>query len=251
MKKHQNTSWDRSAKWYNKIVGTKGHFFHETIVLPGVFRLLNLQKNSKLLDIGCGQGILAKKIHPSANYTGIDLSKNLITLAAKTDKNPRHSYLVADATKPLPLKTCDFTHASAILSLQNMENADSAIKQVAQRLTNKAKFIIVLNHPCFRIPRQTGWGIGENKTQYRYINRYMSPLKIPITMHPGEQRSEITWTFHQPLSYYTKSLKNNGFLIETIEEWISEKTSQGKAAKMENRARSEIPLFLTISSLRH
>lgn len=250
MKIPKNTSWEQSGRWYNKIVGTKGHYFHENIILPNALKLLNLQKDSTLLDIGCGQGILAKKIPPFIEYAGIDLAKNLITFARQSDKNPKHTYYIADATKPLPLGNHIFSHATAILALQNMENASLAIKQVSLRLQNKGKFIIVLNHPCFRIPRQSGWEIGENKIQSRYINHYMSPLKIPITMHPGDNPSEITWTFHQPLSYYAQSLKTNGFLIESVEEWISNKTSQGPAARMENRARAEIPLFLAISAVR-
>lgn len=250
MKTPKNTSWEQSGKWYNKIVGTKGHYFHENIILPNVLKLLNLQKDSTLLDIGCGQGILAKKIPPFIEYAGIDLAKNLITFARQSDKNPKHTYYIADATKPLPLNNHGFTHAAAILALQNIEDASLSIKQVAGRLQNKGKFIIVINHPCFRIPTQSGWGIWENKTQYRYVNHYMSPLKIPITMHPGANPSEITWTFHQPLSYYTQSLKANGFFIDSIEEWVSNKTSQGPAARMENRARAEIPLFLAISALR-
>lgn len=250
MKNPNNTSWEKSGKWYNKIVGSKGHFFHENLILPNVLRLLNLVKENSLLDIGCGQGILAKKIPPYIEYTGIDLAKNLINFAKQSDKNSKHNYFVADATKPLPLDNRMYTHAAAILSLQNMENSASAIKQVASHLQNKGKFIIVLNHPSFRIPRQSGWGIDANKIQYRYVNRYMSPLKIPITMHPGEPQSESTWSFHQPLSYYSQSLKANGFLIESIEEWVSGKTSQGPAAKMENRAREEIPLFLAISAIR-
>lgn len=249
MNEPKNTSWEQSGKWYNKIVGTKGHYFHENLILPNVLRLLNLEKNSALLDIGCGQGILAKKIPPTVKYTGIDLAKNLINFARLSDKNHRHSYLIADATKPLSLGSRNYSHAAAILALQNMENPSAAIKQVASRLQNKGKFIIVLNHPCFRIPKQSGWGIGENKMQYRYINRYMSRLKIPINMHPGDRIHEITWSFHQPLSYYIQSLKINGFLTDSIEEWVSNKTSQGPAAKMENLARSEIPLFLTISAI--
>jgi len=266
MNKPKNTSWEQSGKWYNKIVGTRGHYFHENLILPNVLRLLNLEKNSTLLDIGCGQGILAKKIPPTIEYTGIDLAKNLINFAKLSDKNRRHSYLIADATKPLPLNNRNYSHAAAILALQNIENAASAIQQVSYCLQNKGKFIIVLNHPCFRIPRQSGWGGGrlsdrarlraqrdrgggENQIQYRYINRYMSPLKIPINMHPGKNQSELTWSFHQPLSYYIQSLKANGFLVDSIEEWVSNKTSKGPAAGMENLARSEIPLFLAISSL--
>jgi len=41
-------------------------------------------------------------------------------------------------------------------------------------------------------------------------------------------------------------LKTNGLVIKDIEEWRSEKESQGKWAKMEDRAREEFPLFLAI-----
>jgi hypothetical protein len=66
-------------------------------------------------------------------------------------------------------------------------------------------------------------------------------------MNPSQQeRSETTWSFHHPLSYYSKCLYENGFVILKIEEWISDKKSEGKRAAMENQSRKEIPLFLTI-----
>ena len=67
-----------------------------------------------------------------------------------------------------------------------------------------------------------------------------------VTMHPGEAKSPLTWSFHQPISAYTKMLTDNGFVIEKLEEWTSDKESVGKAGKMENRARAEFPLFLAI-----
>lgn len=107
--------------------------------------------------------------------------------------------------------------------------------------------LIVLNHPAFRISRQSSWGIDPNsKIQYRRIDRYMTPINIPITAHPGEKHSEFTWSYHLPLWEYSRMLKDNGFAIELIEEWTSDKESVGKASKMENRSRAEIPLFMAI-----
>lgn len=247
-KKQQSktTSWEKSGKWYNELVGTGGHYYHQHIILPRVIKLLSLTFANRLLDVGCGQGILARSIPPLIEYMGIDLAKNLISFARENDTNPRHIYRVADATKPFPVENKTFTHAAAILSLQNMENQEAAIAHVGKVLEHAGKFIIVLNHPCFRIPRQSGWGISENKQQYRYINRYASPMKIPITTHPGEKQSAVTWSFHYPLASYAQFLRKGGFDIETMEEWVSDKESVGKTSRMENRARSEIPLFLAI-----
>lgn len=242
----RDTSWNKSGKWYNKSVGDKGHYYHQAIVLPGTLRLLALDEKSKLMDLGCGQGVLARSISEQVEYLGIDLARSLIDSAASRDKNGKHAYLVADVTKRLSIAEKDFTHAAAILSLQNMELPQNAIRNASDHLVKNGKLVLVLNHPAFRIPRQSGWGTGENKLQYRYENLYMSTLKIPITMHPGEKSSEITWSFHYPLSFYTKALRDSGFVIENLEEWVSDKESEGRAAKMENRARSEFPLFLAI-----
>lgn len=242
--KRNNTSWQKVASWYHKSVKDEGSY-HQSLVTPKALQLLKLDQKSSLLDLGCGQGILAKSL-PNNYYQGADLSVKLIEIAKREDRNPLHHFIVVDVTKPLSLDKKDFTHAAIILALQNIERGDLAIENAGKYLTRGGKLVIVLNHPCFRIPRQSFWEIDEqNKIEYRRINRYLSPLKIPIKMHPGMKNSPLTWSFHYAISDYSKFLHKAGFCIEEIEEWTSAKTSLGKVAKMENRARDEFPLFLT------
>ena len=76
---------------------------------------------------------------------------------------------------------------------------------------------------------------------------YMSAHKIPITTHPGKGEGEgLTYSFHHPLSSYVEWLSKAGFMIEKIEEWCSDKMSTGKAARWENRARNEFPMFMLV-----
>lgn len=243
---HKNTSWHKVGKWYNERVGDRGSYYHEHVVLPGALRLLNLKSDSSLLDLGCGQGVLARAVIKGARYVGIDIAASLITFAKERDQTSDHQYIVGDITKSLPI-TGTFTHAAIILALQNVEFPARVIENAARHLVVGGKLVIVLNHPAFRIPRQTSWEIDpKNKLQSRRINRYMSPMKIPITMHPGQGSGQITWSFHEPIGSYTKILSDNHFVIEKLEEWTSDKESVGNTGKMENRARSEFPLFLAI-----
>jgi len=245
-----STSWESSHKWYDSIVGEKGHYYHEQIVLPNTVRLLKLQKDDSLLDLGCGQGVLARSLPQSVKYVGVDAAPSLIHSAKAKSKHP---FYVADITQPLQVKEAPFSHAAMILVTQNLEHADTAFKNAAANLKPHGTFLVVMNHPCFRIPRQSSWGVDEpKKLQYRRVDLYMSSLKIPIQTNPGQQdKSATTWSFHHPLSYYFQKLAEAGFAVETVEEWISDKKSTGGRSAMENRSRNEFPLFMAILCTKH
>ncbi len=133
-----------------------------------------------------------------------------------------------------------------------MEQGAAAIQTAARHLKKKGKLLMVLNHPCFRIPRQSEWGVdAQKKLQYRRINSYLSPQKIPIQTQPGKgEQSATTFSYHHPLSDYSLWLQQANFSIAHLEEWCSDKKSEGSQAKMEDRARKEIPLFLAIIATR-
>lgn len=249
MAKQQKTSWESSAKWYDEAVGEKGHYYHEHVIIPKLLQLMELSKTErpKILDIACGQGILARHIPDGIPYLGIDISASLIRSAKERADKKNHQFLVQDATKKMTLPDRDFTHAAIILALQNIAEPLQVLKNGAHHLAPGGKLFIVLNHPCFRIPRQSSWGIDEpKKLQYRRVDSYLTSLKIPIQTHPGKREEVQTLTFHHPLSAFTKWLKEAGFVVLEIEEWISDKKSEGGRAKMENRAREEFPLFMTL-----
>ncbi len=249
--KVSSTSWQSVNKWYDSSVGEKGHYFHQHVVLPKSLELLRLKENSSLLDLGCGQGVLARSIPKQVMYQGVDAAAGLIDAAKEQNQVAHHHFKVADVTKPLIIQKKDFTHAACILAIQNMKNPAGMVENVQRHVVSGGSFLIVMNHPCFRIPRQSSWEVDpKHKTQFRRLDRYLTPLEIPITAHPGQKASAVTWSFHQPLSFYADILHQHGFVIAQIQEWSSDKVSVGKAAKMENRSRAEFPLFLALLAMR-
>jgi SAM-dependent methyltransferase len=242
-----NTSWEDVSSWYHSATGEKGSFYHQQVIFPNLLPALNLSAADNVLDLGCGQGVFERQLPQEVGYLGLDGSKTLLALAEKTKRSQKHHFAFTDLTRHWPNDKKDFTVAVMILSAQNVENLKPVFEQAAQHLVASGRLVLVLNHPCFRIPRQSSWEIDtKNHLEFRRINRYLTPLKVPLTAHPGKRSNQVTWSFHLPISGYCDLLKQNGFIIENLEEWTSPKASVGKAAKMENRARSEFPLFLTI-----
>lgn len=241
------SSWESVGVWYQNLVGEEGHYYHRTTIMPGVLRLMELKQGGKekILDLACGQGIAARCLPQKMVYTGVDAAPTLIQFAKK-NALPSHEFVLADVTKPLKLAHKDYTHALIVLALQNMEHPQEAILNAAKHLSPDGKLIIILNHPCFRIPRQSSWGVDKH-IQYRRVDSYLSNMKIPIQMAPGQgKESATTWSFHYPLADLIGWMVQAGFTIDAMEEWASDKKSTGKMAKIENRARAEIPLFMAI-----
>jgi len=242
--KKTNTSWQKVAPWYQKIVGDSGHFYHREVILPNVLRLLNLKPGEKLIDLGCGQGVLARAIPNDVEYAGFDNAGEMIKTAISLDKNLKHRYTTIDATHTILNQRAD--KIAIILALQNMKKPFAVIRNCQEMLNLNGKLVIVLNHPAFRVPKHADWIEKEGK-QFRIVDNYMSPLEIPIESSPFDKKNnELSFSYHYPLSFYSEILFDNGFVIEKIEEWVSPKKSTGSKAEIEDKARGEIPLFMAI-----
>lgn len=242
------SSWEPVEEWYDRSVGEKGSFYHEHLILPGIARLFRAAETPRahLLELGCGQGVVARALPPHWSYTGVDLSPSLIASAQKLTKRKNTQFLVGDATVSHSWGT--FSHALFLLSLQNMESLALALQNASSNLAPGGQLLLILNHPCYRIPRQSSWEVDEpHKLLYRRVNRYLSPLKIPIAAHPSKgAASAATYSFHFSLHDLFQALSAARFATLTLEEWTSPKKSEGKHARMEDRARTEFPLFLAL-----
>src|SRR4029079_16157095 len=123
-------------------------------------------------------------------------------------------------------------------------------KEVRRALKPGGRFVMVLNHPTFRVLKRSSWGWDEGQgVQYRRVDGYLSAQKIAIDMSPGTKVRGKTISYHRSLQDFFKALSGAGFAVARLEEWISHKTSQeGPRQKAEDLARKEIPLFMALEA---
>lgn len=246
--KKELTLWDQASRWYDSLVGGQGTDFQKDIIMPGVFRLLEVSKKDRVLDLACGQGVfsryLAKK---GVRVEGLDSSSELLK-HARSRSGPSIKYHVGDAGDAENFEADCFDGIACLMAIQNIEKMDLLFKSESRWLKTGKHFVVVMTHPCFRIPRQTHWGWDdEKKLEYRRVDHYMTETNVPILTPPFADSKSFTLTYHRPLQSYVSALVQAGFCVDAIEEWVSNKNSlPGKRAKAENRARKEIPLFLAL-----
>lgn len=250
--KKKNTSWGSVATWYDGMV-TDDDSYQTQVIAPNLSRLMDLHAGEKVLDLACGSGffsgIFAKTVGPQ-NVTGVDIGKQLISVAKKN--NPEIDFKVSSADDLSILSENYFDKAAIVLAIQNITEVKKMLVEISRVLKANGSVYIVMNHPAFRIPKRSSWGFEEaTSQQYRRIDGYLRESKEEIDMKPGSSKGsnsdQLTVSFHRPLQYYTKLFSATGFAITRLEEWISHKHSQtGPRQKEEDRMRSEIPLFLFV-----
>jgi 23S rRNA-/tRNA-specific pseudouridylate synthase/SAM-dependent methyltransferase len=255
-----NTSWDDVALWYDQLVeeGRSDHF--DQVIVPGTLRLLRPLAGMRVLDVACGQGHLCRKLAElGLDAVGVDASPRLIDAARSRAEGLSIRFDVGDARSlDAAALGAPFDSATCVMALMNIEPVEPVLKGVAAALKPGGSLVVVILHPAFRAPGQTAWGWedgGKQSRQFRRVDGYLSPGQVPITMNPGfaahGAETVQTWTFHRPLQTYFKSLADAGFVVETLEEWPSQRTSQaGPRAAEENRARREIPMFLGFRAIK-
>jgi SAM-dependent methyltransferase len=244
------TSWDPIADWYVGWVGEEGSKHHRNVAVPALLDLLEPQSGESVLDLGCGPGVLAPPIAAAGTrYSGVDASEKLIRYA-REHHDDAGRFLVGDARR-LPqlrgLAQGTFDAVTFLLSLHDMDPLEPVLSSAAWALKHGGRLVALLTHPCFRVPRQSGWGWDEGrKLRYRRVDRYLTPLAVPLT-EGAERRGAVTRSHHRPLEAYVNGLAAAGMLVDALREVPTYKTAAtGERARAENLANREIPLFLAL-----
>lgn len=252
---NQKTSWGKEALWYDKLLEENTDTYQSKVILPNLLRILNPKPNEVVVELGCGQGFFSRIIAKmGAKVLGIDIGAELVKIAEEragreglSGKQASFYTASADAVPMVADRSADAV--IIILALQNMKNLAGVIAEVRRVLNQNGRVVLVLNHPAFRVIKNSDWGYDDKtNTQYRKVSKYLSQFEVSVDMHPGNKKiNTTTKSFHRSLQDYMKVFAKEGLAITRIEEWISHKESErGPRQVAEDIARKEIPMFMCV-----
>lgn len=210
--------WDSNAKDWDDYMGEDGNDWHKELIAPETERLLNLKRNDWLLDIGCGNGLFARRMAKKGiKVTAFDFSNSNIEYAKKYDIT-NIEYLKIDATLESDLRKLNEVKYNGLVSnmvLMDMSDIECLFSHVTDLLTNDGAFVFSIQHPCFN---SEYIDIAEDGrlilSDYIHVDTSKG-IAIPT-------QTKKQYYFHRPISYYmnlgiTNGLVISGFIEPTFE----------------------------------
>jgi ubiquinone/menaquinone biosynthesis C-methylase UbiE len=154
------------------------------------------------LDVACGEGRVARELLARGHaVVGIEGSPELAAAAMQAD--PTFEVHVADAAQiPLPDNHVDLAVAS--LSLMNMDDMPTAIREIGRVLRPGCALCFSILHPI------NSWGDAGTASYFETV-RYSEELRA------DGARLRLHET-HRPVGHYFAALENAGFLVQQLVE---------------------------------
>jgi ubiquinone/menaquinone biosynthesis C-methylase UbiE len=156
----------------------------------------NVDKNSTVLDLGCGGGRLTLSINKYVNsIIGIDFSKELISSAKKNKNANNVTFKVMDGEKlDFPKDSFDVVVSHAVLN-KKMCRANIALKSAYKIIKPKGKIIIKMIYSTWgkEFNFSGGYNSGEIKTILKNIGYKKIRVKIERQKFISSNYKDIIW----------------------------------------------------------
>jgi len=209
---HFSMEWDALAKIrYEQIASGRDISFHK-VLLPALLELLKGTKAKRILDAGCGVGILTGKLAAlTDDVEGVDPSQVSIGIARELHLS-RAKFTCSTLEEFAEKRSDHFDVVVANMVLMDVPELGSFMTAVQKMLAPKGKFLFSVTHPWFW-PEYYGYA---DQPWFQYDDELFveGPFRIS-----RDQKVELYSTHvHRPLRMYAEAFHKVELSVETLLE---------------------------------
>jgi ubiquinone/menaquinone biosynthesis C-methylase UbiE len=253
--------WEELADWYDRKQGDSGDLWHRALIDPTLLKVVGKCRGKEVMDLGCGNGYLSRRLaRGGAKVTAVDWSPQMIMNARAHD--PKGSlgirYVRSDAGKLNGIPNARFDLVFANMSLDDIKDAEDAVREVSRILRQGGRFVASISHPCFEVGSTSMWvaekAPGKPPVVYRKVRRYRQLFVEDAQWNLSESKKMFTKSFHRPLNWYARTLRSHGLAITALEEPVPTKEfveeEQKKPGDLDGAGLLEVPLHLVLEAVK-
>ncbi len=211
--------WDDITPIWVRKMRDEREFHHKHMILPEVYRLLDAQKDDKILDVACGEGRVARDLAKNGSkITGIDISEMLEYAVEREEKEKLGIKYLNLNTSELSNKfgEASFDKVVCNMALMDIEDYQTTLKQIANVLKEDGLFVFSITHPAFAWPTCTSFrvpkGSKRNEDKLRVVLNYFD--ERPTLVNYGGSLIQ----FPRPISSYLNELARNNLVLKEMSE---------------------------------
>ena len=164
------------------------------------------------LDIGCGEGRLARALAARGHAVlGVDAAPTLVRAAAAA--TPSTPAGVGDAVA-LPLPTATVSLAISFMVLQDVDDLDAVLREIARVLVPGGRLCVAILHP---LGTAGDFVDDEPDSAFVFTRDYTETYRFV----EEAERDGLTMTFHsehRSFATYFDALALAGFVVEALRE---------------------------------
>lgn len=219
--------WDQKAEFWDEKMG-EGNVFHRHLVAPAVERLLSPRPGESILDVACGNGLVARQLaRLGAQVVATDVSRRFLERARQrtTEHADRIEYRQIDATDAAQLLTLGerrFDAAVCTMALMDIPTLQPLLSALSRLLKRGGRFVFAVPHPCYNSSGISMLAELEDRggdLVTTHAIKVFDYLHVPPQKGagmPGEPAPH--YYFHRPLSVLFADCFAAGFALDGLEE---------------------------------
>lgn len=186
--------------------------------------LLGSVEGKQVLDLGCGTGVLARRLlKAGARVVGVDGSAAFLERARRRSGGEEIEWAVVDALDEEAIAALgSFDAVVCTMVLMDLPEIAPLFRGV-RRLLTRGSLVVVTAHPSFNHPRVTSWTeAGEDESGEAWTRRgiklsaYSTSYQQPVFGVSGQQLSQ--WHFHRSLQELLGPAFGAGFAVDALLE---------------------------------